>query len=662
VELLHELRHHTWTTEKASDIGEFSSQLVRSVLFDNKSRFLRLVQSLLLFEELRDREEGIPKAHQKTLNWMFDRTVAKDSTIADFSKWLESEDGSTIYWITGKPGSGKSTLMKYIHQDPRTARHLSLWCPDDKQLARASFFFWNPGSKIQRSREGLLRSLLYQLLRDGPTRATDTFAERWELFDAYGGGLRSLSWEELRRGFTRIIHDSSRCFFFLLDGLDEFDGDHKQLSDLVLEAAMLPHVKLVISSRPWLVFEDSFEGRPRLTMEKVTENDINAYVTGKFLENKHYLTLQMRNRDQADQLILNVTRKSAGVFLWVYLVVNSLLTGLSNSDRISDLQQRLEDLPSELSELFTRLLNSLEPRYYQHACQIVLIVEAYKDHQEKGDGEIQLGGSEPPPMPSELPLLLLAFADEEDLDSVAKAKYSTIDTDTREARQEEMRRRLNSSCRGLFEQRLLSDIRCIIYLHRTAREYVKTPSVWNGLVSNAGASFDADVCLCIGSLMGTRWEIPGYSNHLAMTRSLYHARMIKKSPPSFFMEYLDEAVFSFERLRVIWLELLGYPSVVGRGQLTLLEYAVLVHGKKYTGRSSESIVRAGDVFGPTLTRYACEKIESMAPLPMETRKQLLSLKPNNEVVAAIQGPSAGTRKRHREISWGNLKWFSRFRA
>lgn len=40
----------------------------------------------------------------------------------------------------------------------------------------------------------------------------------------------------------------------------------------------------------------------------------------------------------ADQLIENVVSKAAGVFLWVHLVMASLLAGMGFSDRVSDLQ------------------------------------------------------------------------------------------------------------------------------------------------------------------------------------------------------------------------------------------------------------------------------------------------------------------------------------
>lgn len=640
MELLHELRRNRWDAQRGSDIDDFASELTKSTRSDNKKRFSRLVRSRLLFEQLTDREEGIRAAHTQTLNWVFDGTITKGGTVVNFSEWLQSESDGTIYWITGKPGSGKSTLMKYIHHDPRTAQYLARWCPDSGRLFRAAFFFWNPGSKIQKSRDGLLRSLLYQIICEDWTVVNSAFQERWELYDAYGGGLRILSWEELRRAFTRIISDSTRRFFFLVDGLDEFDGDATQLCELVLEASKLPHVKLCISSRPLLVFEDCFVDKPSLTMEKGSEDDIHVYVTSKFLENRHYRALQTRNKVEADRLVDNVTHKSAGVFLWVYLVVNSLLTGLSNSDRISDLQQRLDDLPSELSELFDRLLSSVEPRYYQHACQLVLVVEAFKDYGNMGVTTMRQHASIVPFAASELPLLLLAFADEENLASVLGADRRTLTHEAAELREEDMRRRLNSRCRGLFESSLLGDTRCIAYLHRTAREYVKTPTVWQKLVSAAGADFDANLSLCVGTLMMAKTGPRGRYNLPigTMTQSLYHAGTVKEKTPSFYVAYLDE--FTSILPPTDWLNCLGFTYLQRSNSKpsTLLEFALLIEGP--LAQKGPGVPWARTQLGDILTLYACGKIESMAPLAQTTRKRLLSLSPSRKVAEAIQNASA----------------------
>lgn len=79
----------------------------------------------------------------------------------DFAMWLKSGHGS--YWINGKAGSGKSTLMSYVCQDNRRLELLKQWSVN-RILLTPTYFFWAAGSKLQNTVEGLLRSLIYQML------------------------------------------------------------------------------------------------------------------------------------------------------------------------------------------------------------------------------------------------------------------------------------------------------------------------------------------------------------------------------------------------------------------------------------------------------------------------------------------------------------------
>ena len=81
----------------------------------------------------------------------------------DFARWLKSGHG--VYWINGKAGSGKSTLMNHICNHSRRLELLGKWC-SGRRLLTPTFFFWNAGTRLQKSIDGLLRSLVYQMLKD----------------------------------------------------------------------------------------------------------------------------------------------------------------------------------------------------------------------------------------------------------------------------------------------------------------------------------------------------------------------------------------------------------------------------------------------------------------------------------------------------------------
>ncbi|RYC62523.1 hypothetical protein CHU98_g3676 [Xylaria longipes] len=248
-----------------------------------------------------------------------------------------------------------------------------------------------------------------------------------------------------------LLSDTSRRYFILVDGLDELDGmlektkttETQEAIDFIVSTGRLHHVKLCISSRPWLVFEDAFGEKPSLTMEYLTRPDITLYVETRFGSSEHFSKLKKQDESFASQLMANVVDKALGVFLWVDLVVRSLLTGLSNSDRICDLQARLDELPSELEALFGKIIDNLEPFYQIHALQLFRIVEAYNELVTERVKSHQY-----------LPLTLLAlfFADNEDDTAGLSAPIGTLTPEQTNDMEEGMRRRLNSRCRGLLEE------------------------------------------------------------------------------------------------------------------------------------------------------------------------------------------------------------------
>ena len=132
-------------------------------------RATKAVLESLFFPTITERYEKIAEAHKKTFEWVFrplvDEEDPKDTQWSDFVEWLS--EGQGIYWINGKAASGKSTLMKFIYDHQKTKENLQQWA-DGKPLYIAKFFFWWAGTEIQKSQNGLLRTLLFDTLRQMP--------------------------------------------------------------------------------------------------------------------------------------------------------------------------------------------------------------------------------------------------------------------------------------------------------------------------------------------------------------------------------------------------------------------------------------------------------------------------------------------------------------
>ena len=111
------------------------------------------LQDEIYSPELDFRVNSIDDPFEYTFTWVFNLGI--------FTQWLQ--EGTGLFWIHGKPGSGKSTLMKLIFQSPMTQEFLRNWRGTSLEIV-AGFFFHYRGSAIQKSLEGVLRSLILQIL------------------------------------------------------------------------------------------------------------------------------------------------------------------------------------------------------------------------------------------------------------------------------------------------------------------------------------------------------------------------------------------------------------------------------------------------------------------------------------------------------------------
>ncbi|KAF5595299.1 uncharacterized protein FSUBG_9199 [Fusarium subglutinans] len=126
-----------------------------------------IILNRLWFRKIYERRETVADAHLNTLKWAL--YPQKDETHwHDLSKWLRKPSPHDVYWISGKAGSGKSTLMKCLYYSDRTRKLLKEW-PHPRMCMVADFFFLNLGTEEQKSFEGLSWALLYQLLEPKPS-------------------------------------------------------------------------------------------------------------------------------------------------------------------------------------------------------------------------------------------------------------------------------------------------------------------------------------------------------------------------------------------------------------------------------------------------------------------------------------------------------------
>jgi hypothetical protein len=467
----------TWQASNQMGLSEFVGGLNNQIHQRRLKQAATLVLNVLQFDQLHDRYEKIPEAHAKTYRWIFS-DPSPDSGFSSFEKWLEQTGRSqSIYWITGKPGSGKSTLMRYICETVETTRYLKSWQGKDNLfLARA--FFWNPGTAIQKSLTGLLRSLLHQLLSRAPGMIEVIAPTRWqrsELSTEYN--LITTEWKEqwgddemvtALRHFVRNAQGSIKIIF-LIDGLDEFDGNDSQrlaVVNLLKDISGSGAAKVCASSRPWLVFQDEFESSPQLKLEELSRHDIRMYVADLLTNSKRFCVMQNRFPEECNALMLEICEKAQGVFLWVCLVVQTILEDVRDGNSLSELRSTLYSFPSDLEEYFKRLFTTLDNKYRPEAARLFRLA-LYTSHESRSQNP--------------LTLMTTSFVNEKCLDFAMRVEPIPTPNTELEEKLETARRRLNSRCKGLLEvsnlcvrDRGIFLASRVDFLHRTVKDFLLT--------------------------------------------------------------------------------------------------------------------------------------------------------------------------------------------
>lgn len=512
-------------TEGKQDPSSFSSLLSQTAAKQRDEILERQILEHLKFHDMRSRYRDISKAHKETFEWVFlgtdhvndDNPDSVSSTASptdhpshqtpeppkrgwwttqlfrrfsnkserstdwdSYRNWLQGDE--PLYWIKGKPGSGKSTLMKLLHDDKRLRNCLLSWC-ESREIVVAGFFFWNSGEVMQMSKEGLLRALLYQAVEDRHSLIPGLFPDRWAYNTLFGPDIRQWSVSELEYAFKALVSDDSRNYFIMIDGLDEYDGDPEALADFLLECCSnSSHVKICVSSRPWREFEAAFTGRPSLSLEQLTESDIEIYVKDRFLQNESFRRLQEKEPARCEELIHETSLSSDGVFLWVQLVTASLLEGLQEEDTVKDLQNHLHEFPTELKELFEKSWSQIKEGSFEESSRLFRLIHT-------ADTPVSL--------------LSIHFAEdgpgkalEDDFRPLTLSELDTLAYQTR--------RRLNSLCANVFEAPSYKEDGAwanVQYIHRTAKDFFSKEEVQESIKNGSRESdYEIKLALCTGYL------------------------------------------------------------------------------------------------------------------------------------------------------------------
>ncbi|KAI1289031.1 hypothetical protein F5Y03DRAFT_378532 [Xylaria venustula] len=369
-EILEDIRH---SAKQIRHDGEMRSAMQSAQLTSLKTKLEVLQQERdicsrqnkvlrsLYYPEIRRRWIQIRDADQRSNEWIY------DSRQTSFVSWLESKrEGDSLFYITGRAGSGKSTLMKFVYEDQRTAQSLEEWAGTMK-LYRASYYFWNQGTEMQKSAVGLFQSLLYQILKSAPDLILPVCQghldhELWEI-------------EDLKKVFKRIAEraevDAKFCFF--IDGLDEYDGEEKDVINLLRELSVSRHIKICTSSRPGRQYERFLQSYNRkFDIAHFTKGDMRRYISAHLQASEKWRRL-VRVEPGCQNIINEISARAGGVWLWVSLVTDDIVREAEKNETVATLRKVVDEFPDELHEYFERMIEKIPKIHREEMAQIFLV-------------------------------------------------------------------------------------------------------------------------------------------------------------------------------------------------------------------------------------------------------------------------------------------------
>jgi ankyrin repeat protein len=291
----------------------------------------------LRFDQIDARYATIKNAHAKTCKWLLRKS--------EHTEWLDPTRLSSHHgflWIKGKPGTGKSTLMKFAFGQASKSR---------KSNVVIAFFFNARGETLEKTIIGMYRSLLLQLLEKIPTLQCNFGSLSLvpsSISADYQWTRHSLE-DQLQQAVLSLGDMPVICFIDALDECEQWQvrsmiSFFENLGELAVSSGR--SFRVCLSSRHY----------PEVTIRRGISLVLEGQ-EGHTQDISNYLesALRIGSNAPAQKIRKDLQEKSSGVFMWIVLVVD-ILNEEYDGGRMHALERRLEQIPADLHALFQDIL------------------------------------------------------------------------------------------------------------------------------------------------------------------------------------------------------------------------------------------------------------------------------------------------------------------
>ncbi|KAL8890838.1 MAG: hypothetical protein Q9215_002064 [Flavoplaca cf. flavocitrina] len=392
-----------------------------------------------------------------------------------FLEWRDSAN-TTMYWISAKPATGKTvTSGKVINH----LRDLNRDC---------AFYFFNHGDRGKSTIQSFLLSIAWQMafIHTEIFHVVLEVCEKDE--DLSQANYRTI-WRKLFiEGILQVR--LARAQYWVIDGLDEC-RNNPDIVPLLYKTVESCAVRILLTSRePLESHWQSGHPRVRVISEVIAPNETSDDIA---LHLKAHMDHLPSVNSEARRIMSDkILAKSAGCFLWVKLILQEL----GRVHTSVEIDQVLEDVPSDIRDMYSRILDGMSAAPYGKVLAKAILIWAVCSTR---------------PLTTEELLHALQIDIKDSIDSVERS--------------------ITSSCSQLVYVDSHSRVQII---HQTARGYLLEPNVHPEFGIDRKVGHKRLALSCLHYLNGNEMKGPRH-------RKLSFSNLVKERCP--FVAYASHSLF-----------------------------------------------------------------------------------------------------------------------
>lgn len=260
-----------------------------------------------------------------------------------YLQWKDPASESSLLWLWGDPGMGKTVLSSIIVRDVGETTNFAV-----------AYFHCDGDNEPSRTTLGLYASIITQLKATYQTRRSNSSLPQC-VVDAYERSVKfgrpSLSSADSP---DELILELALLFaepiVLVIDGLDEMADPDKTLDSLLKLSKRSKSLRILFLSRHIPAIRKVLHHLPQVRLSPADlEHDIRSYVSTRIQD------IPLDDHSMRSQVVNQVCSKAKGMFLWAKMVMDDLVLATSPTH----LSTILDQCPPGLYAIYEHFLYGL---------------------------------------------------------------------------------------------------------------------------------------------------------------------------------------------------------------------------------------------------------------------------------------------------------------